>query len=414
MTTTKILNSHLYDLLSDLPNIIELYEHAVTSNNWNDVENYLNELILQDPHQQERIEDKQGQKYYKPFHRVVVAKIMGALKKHLPCKEIPRVNISFTEADECRELMGFEPYGSAQDFLYGFTSERYSKWGISLTGMGFRAACMSGVASAEVWIIDGRYIEPLKNTPDFETEELNGGIAKDFYETASAVTANASPYLLEHICRTTGVDFQELTKFLESRKKTDTNDNKIEKLKNLCMQVIHGDYSSLSKIQAKSLLQSINEGDSPSKIIKEKKGVSQEQIGLKYCEEGKYLQKLFDGARVEHFQSNVKMVKNVLRKNKVEADSIYRILSEKTIIILEAKGKNTISKTQLYQLYETFQLKLPVGWKLEVVALFLTDKENKKAVDLVQIRFDESVIGDIGESLASISIKKHFRWLIRN
>ena len=408
-----ILHPLIYKILADLPETITLYENAVKTDDWLPIEEKLEALIAEDEHQADMIKEQKGQKYYKPFHRVVVSKILPALQYYLPRKEIPRVTISFEEADECRKIMGFKAYGSAQDFLYGFTSERYTKWGPSLTELGFRAACMSGVASAEVWLIDDRYLNPSKNEPDFETIELSGGIGKDFYETAHAVSANPSSFLISQLCLATGTDLVELELFLRSRKKTDTKDRKIERLKELCELALEEQYSALVKSQAKALLNNIEESKTPTSLLKEERGVSQEQIGLKYCEEGKYLQKLFNGSRVEHFQSNVKMVTNPLRKNKVEADSIYRIVAEKKIIILEAKGKSTISKTQLYQLYETFKLKLPVGWDLEIVALFLTEKEKTKIIDLVQVSFDESVFGNIGESLAEMAIHKHYRWLIK-
>jgi len=404
-----ILNKHLYKLLADMPELIDLYEKAVVSNNWEHVEQRLKKLVLDDEHLKSTDPSVRGKKYYSPFHKVVTGKMITALKYHLPRKEIPKIEISFLEADAARKEMGFSSYKSPQDFLYGFTSERYQHWGCSLTEMGFRAACMSGVAVAEVWIIDDRYIQPALNTPDFETKELSGGIAQDFYETASALESNSIPHLIMNLCKDKNVVYEEMLDTLKSR--TISHENKFQELQKLCAHGHSPTTTPLFKAQAKSILSEIDSGVNISSKLKQQSGVPQEQIGLKYCEEGKYLQKLFDGKRLEHFQSNVKMVKNPLRGNKVEADSIYRVLSEKTIIILEAKGKGSISKTQIYQLYETFKLKVPHDWEIIIVALFLTNATDT-TIDLMQIEFDKDSFGNIGESLATMSTSKHFRWLI--
>ena len=143
---------------------------------------------------------------------------------------------------------------------------------------------------------------------------------------------------------------------------------------------------------------------------------NQEQIAMKYADEGKYIQKILKGRKVEHVQSNVKMVVNPLRGNKCEVDAIYRVLGQKEVILLEAKGNNSISVGQLYQIYETFHIRLPKDWKITVIALLLSassDNTIRTIVDAVEVEFDKSVFGNVAASMHSISVKNHYQWRIK-
>ena len=146
----------------------------------------------------------------------------------------------------------------------------------------------------------------------------------------------------------------------------------------------------------------------------------QEQLALKYMEEGNYLQKLLLGAKVEHIQSNVKMVANPMRGNKCEVDSIYRVLEQRRIVLVEAKGAPQVSCGQLYQLYETYRLKLPSNWGVDVVSLFVDDPTAEEAsegvvrcVGMALVTFNEQFFGNVTASLLAVRPQRYLRWQIR-
>jgi hypothetical protein len=148
--------------------------------------------------------------------------------------------------------------------------------------------------------------------------------------------------------------------------------------------------------------------------------ISQEQIGLKYADQGLFLQKTLGGYRLEHIQSNVKMIKNVLRGNKCEVDSIYRVIGEKALVLVEAKDKALISRAQLYQMYETFRIKLPLAWNPIVIAVMKSkptleqEREGYSTIiDLIKVGYDDKYLGSITESLSAITAAVHYRWLIK-
>ena len=120
---------------------------------------------------------------------------------------------------------------------------------------------------------------------------------------------------------------------------------------------------------------------------------------------------------VDHLQSNVKMQTNPLRHNKVEVDSIYRAIGKKQIILVEAKDSLRVSRTQLYSIYEAYRLRIPQEWVVTVVAALL-QKPNRTAaiqnqtIDLIEVDFDDQVLGDIPASLFAVKPKRHYKWTI--
>jgi hypothetical protein len=148
--------------------------------------------------------------------------------------------------------------------------------------------------------------------------------------------------------------------------------------------------------------------------------VTQEQIVLKFVTEGNYIQKLLNGHRIEHIQSNVKMVPNLLRDNKCEVDALYRVVGQKKILLLEAKGKSTIARAQLYGVYETFRSRLPIDWDLEIVAAMVTNPTNEQrangistCIDLIKVGLSGHLPDSFTERLLQVAPQRHFRWLIR-
>jgi hypothetical protein len=147
----------------------------------------------------------------------------------------------------------------------------------------------------------------------------------------------------------------------------------------------------------------------------------QEQIGLKYVEEGNFLQKLLEGSRVEHLQSNVKMVVNPIRQSSCEVDSVYRVIGEKRIVVVESKGHPLVSRAQLYQAYETYTARVPLDWHVDVVAVLMNTNPDEDlrikgittVIELVLVGFDDSVFGEITPSLAALYPARRYRWHIK-
>lgn len=396
----------------------EILECAVETGDYTEVESRMAELIESDSHMTP-YEGEKGTKYYKPFVQTVVPKVIDALKESLP-NTWPEIPTSFEEIDQTRRRLGLTSYGSKQDVLYGFTSERYKAWGATLHGMGFTSACMSGVGKMVVTMAP-RYLQ--FDSPDIVTRELEGAIPSDFWQSTDYLLGNSFAYtaateLLE-LAEDYEVDLEECEKcesmiaIIDAVLADDEADH-----------ILHAKATALrpvvSTICERATRGSRRQGE--NRLLdasKTKYSSSQEQIALKYMEDGKYLQKILNGKRVEHIQSNVKMVKNPLRDNKCEVDSIYRVIGEKGFVFVEAKARDNVSRTQLYQIFETFRLKLPHDWSIKVIALTMSEPSQEQReqqietiVDLIEVAYDEASFGKITESLLAIKPCMHYRWEI--
>lgn len=353
--------------------------------------------------------------FYKTvFCKTVAPKIIEAIKVALELNAIPSIQLTFEMLDKVRNDLGLKSFGSPQDVLYTFTSDRAPDWGITLTGMKFQSACMSGEARVIVTIAP-RFLEVDK--PDFETDELEGAISSDFWESTKIVGGIAPLYpmlttILEEI------PYKSIKDPLEYKWKSD----EINEYLKILQECNVGKIKCLAQIISEEV--SDYEGVELEKKWKRelkksyKAKASQEQIALKYIEEGRFLQKILGGLTVDHLQSNVKMQKNPLRGNKIEVDSIYRAIGRKKIILVEAKDNSEISKTQLYSIYEAYRLRVPLDWDVIVVAALLYEKKNpdndtkQQVIDLIEVEFDDQLLGDIERSLFAIKPKNHFRWNI--
>lgn len=416
------LHPALQGVLSDeLANLLQ----QADAGNFQPITNRIGDFAATDTYRQP-FAGEEGTKYYKPFVQTVVPKIISALQASLPQGRCPEIEVLASEIDATRQAIGIEPFGSPQDVLYGFTSERYPEWGPTLDAMGFTSACMTGQASAIVCMAP-RLLQ-LKQTPDAEVEELEGAITRDFWESVRVVFGKNTP----------AVELGSLLKIANIIEppfdvQNPTPDTALAIQNFLTERIQNGTFQGPPRYRAEELvelLSTISQLESePTRVSRTRRlfrlsatspKISQEQIGLKYVDEGKFLQKLLGGARVEHLQSNVKMVKNPLRGNKCEVDSIYRVVGEKRIVLVESKDKRRVSRAQLYQLYETYRLRLPLGWALDVVAVLL-EKPNAAEeangfitfIDLVKVGFDDAVFGRVTESLLAVRPDVQYRWKIK-
>lgn len=407
------------------PALREMLEQADETGNFQPIQDRIDGLLAEDSHRQP-FAGEEGTKYYKPFVQTVVPKIVPALQGAIPAGRCPEIEILAAEIDAKRQELGIGAFGSPQDVLYGFTSERYADWGPTLDSFGFTSACMTGQASAVVCMAP-RLLE-LKVQPDAEIEELEGAITRDFWESIRAVFGKNTPSVelnsiiqsinapnlpfdlgnVDHVTATAVRDF--LNTRIENGTLLGPYRFRAQELITLLNPICEIESANTRRTRTRRVL---------AASAKNPK-ISQEQIGLKYADEGKFLQKLLGGARVEHVQSNVKMVKNPLRGNKCEVDSIYRAVGKDRIVLVESKDKRRVSRAQLYQLYETYRLRLPLEWNLDVVAVLLakpTQVEEEQGlsayIDLIRVAFDTTAFGQITESLIGVRPSLHYRWKIK-
>lgn len=351
--------------------------------------------------------------YKNVFARTVVPKISGVIFNAIANGSIPSIEISFAELEVVRLALGLPSFGSPQDVLYTFTSDRALDWGVTLSTLKFQCACMVGEAKVLVTIAP-RFLDV--NNPNFQTLELAGAISLDFWES-NAIVGSISSF--SEVCESIVIGLNIFPGI--SYNNIDWSKAVIQTLIDTAKNQTNRKYTCLLTI----LLREIDDLAAPNLVdvwkrkIKQKKKFknSQEQIALKYIEEGRFLQKLLGGVTVDHLQSNVKMQKNPLRNNKVEVDSIYRAIGKKQIILVEAKDSLRVSRTQLYAIYETYRLRIPLDWTVTVVAALLqkpnaANGQQNQTIDLIEVEFDDQFLGDIPESLFAVKPKKHYKWTI--
>jgi len=397
--------------LQDNPELQKIIQQCIDSNDFYEFDEYLFKLRSQDEYLNPENNTKSGMKYYMPFHFAVFEKVRDAYIDAIKNSSLPIVKVSFSDIDQHRKKLGFDSYGSPQDVLYGFTSERYKKWGGCLTNLFFQSGSMAG--AGEMYVTTApRYLE--LDGADVVIDEIDGAIPIDFWETQDVLQRNSVIQVLD-----------DLRKFALSSDgdlypKTYSKSAAIRIIGFLNRIVKENDFDNLLLIRvnyARDAIETYLDSSSAKKAspFRKTSDHNQEQIAMKYADEGRYIQKILSGRKVEHVQSNVKMVVNPLRGNKCEVDSIYRVLGKKEIVLLEAKGKNSVSIGQLYQIYETYKLRLPKGWNIRVLALLLsstTEKHIRTIVDVVEVDFEEALIGSVAESMHSIKIVKHYKWNI--
>lgn len=358
-----------------------------------------------------------GTKYYKPFVQTVAPKIVSAIKESLKSGRPPEIPVSFDEIDNTRKRLGIEGFGSPQDVLYGFTSERYKNWGDTLHGMGFTAASMSKQTEA-ILTMAPRYLST--GQPDEEIRELNGTISSDFNETNKVVFSEI-PFLNRYriLCdilklpdlSALGCSFDTVLKIRSQLNSLPINlADKLEINRQVLLKNLENINSDTSDRRLKLLLKQVEVAVPDN---------TQEQIVLKYVTEGNYLQKLLGGQRVEHIQSNIKQRPNILKGYKCEVDALYRVIGQKRILLLEAKGKNHVARAQLYGIYETFRSFIPPDWEVDVVAAMLTEPTDPQkqtgvsnCIDLVRISLAKTLPETITERLIQVKAQRHYRWLI--
>jgi hypothetical protein len=416
---TKKLDMPLHPSLAASASLSNYYKILLTSSNTARRDQLLkarfDRACAADPHMQPGATSKQ--KYYKGLAQSLKSKVLIELTSSLNNGTCPELHITLQEGKNVARALGYTDFGSPQDFLYGFTSERYPNWSKALAAMGFVSAVMVGEQHAVVTMAphDLDFSNPTK-----EIDELAGAIATDFWETGALTGSKPT--------------FRELLDVLNinyvATPTVSTIDGILLNIRNQ-LQVLptaSGYRIALAQL-AEVELTEIEQGSKPSSRKQRfigKIGVNrplrpnenQEQIALKYVEEGNLLQKLLGGRRVDHIQSNVKNQKNPLRGSGCEVDSIYRVVGEKCIVLVEAKAGDKISRSQLYQMYETFRLKLPYDWKVITIGVLLSSRKVNMpttvnaVIDMVEIKFDDDVFGRVTESLLNMSIVKHYRWLI--
>jgi len=160
-------------------------------------------------------------------------------------------------------------------------------------------------------------------------------------------------------------------------------------------------------------------------IMKVKKEIStprlgalpeQEQVALKFLDQGLFLQKIFNGISFEAIGNNVKMISNPLRKNKIEIDAVYRASGRNMIVAVEAKNNTKVSRTQVYSIYETLRLIAPADWQVEVVVLLTHRDPNVSGdtnIDLIQVDFEEACFGNLAASIDAVRARRTVRWKIK-
>lgn len=426
-----MISSKILEILPE--DYVQIIQRASQTGDFSEIQQRINDAISNDTLMQPYKGEK-GTKYYKSFIQIVVPKILPVIQDAIIQTEdcFPEIEISFQEIDSKRKELKIDKFGSPQDVLYGFTSERYSNWGNTLKRMGFISAFMIGEQRAVVTMAP-RYLSI--NQPDIIVDELEGSVSRDFWESNEVVFLKL-PFIeqLRDIFASINERdelLQELQAILDDSIKSNTAQLLLHLISSkIALNLFDTPNTIKLEILCEEFLMPIiNIEDQQTRIKKtknltnqQKKGlkISQEQLALKYAEEGKFLQKLLKGYKVEHLQSNVKMVTNIMRKSKCEVDSIYRVLGEKRIVLLETKGKSRISTTQLYHLYETYRLKIPSDWEIDIVAILMSDpteEQRKKGfvtiIDLIQVFFDNNVLGNITESLIAIRPELHYRWQIK-
>jgi hypothetical protein len=405
---------------------LEALKLADEEGNFGDLKSFLDDCWEKDDYRLFE-KGKRGVKYRVGLIHTVQPKILAVFKKALRTGELPVLPISTLEAKATLKNVGLGALESPQDFVYAFTSERYPGWGNLLERTGFQSAGMSGEGQMELSIAP-RYLEVGK--PDLEVDELFGAIPNAFLEAANILNTDQS--LLGRVEDVLGQkEFKELN--LSELSTGDVVDELAKKIVSKCKEVLpkiievklknlleDSDYVKL--MSSKSKTASIRSHVRKFYNVDQSKISKQEQIVLKFLEEGRFLQKLLGGASLVDIQSNVKMVPNILRGNKCEVDRIYRVVGENRVVLVEAKAGEKVSRTQLYQIYETYRMKLPQNWKIDVVAALLhqptqeqkTEKDVAQVIDVIEVEFDKNCFGNMAESIYGIRPKKHVQWLIKH
>jgi hypothetical protein len=360
--------------------------------------------------------------YYKGFAQTLRIDLVDNLIDALDRGVQPELPLRLEVAEETLRKLGYKKLGSPQDFLYSFTSQRSPKWSSAIAGMGFRSAVMIGKQHVYVTMAP-RYFD--FSTPDLVIQELSGAIANDFWETGALTGSEPNlKEMLDHIFQLYGygsypypgspTDFDSELAEIKSKVGSVPDEDGYPKIIALLIEqhieAIHAEGTLSKQLAEYNRLLEERRPDGPDR--------TQEQIVLKYVQDGNLLQKLLGGHRVDHMQSNVKGQTNPWRKSGGEIDSIYRVVGRKAIVLLEAKANDPISRSQLYQIYETYRLKMPKDWEVIVVGALLYDptpgmpETVRTVIDMAIIKFDDQVLGRSTESILNMTLGKHYRWLI--
>ena len=405
-----------------------MLERASDTGNFDEIERRLNDAAALDQFMKPGT-GKDEDKYKKAFVQTIHPKILDSIQDAITNGKLPEITITLPETKKVMKDNSLGTFGSPQDFVYGFTSERYDGWGTTLETMGFQSACMSGEGQLTVTMAP-RFLD--LDEPDLEVDELDGAISKAFLSSLRALFADQTfiekiiEVISEKEFRTLIPDVETMDKdavdALDAAIKAKVSGPALAPVKRKRAEIFLSDeeYEKVfsSKQKVVMLKRRIKKFEDPSERLDSK----QEQVALKYMDEGKFLQKVLGGETLEDIQSNVKMQKNPWRGNKCEVDKIYRIVGKKQIILVEAKAGTTVSRAQLYQLYETYKLKLPDGWRLKVIAVLMSAPSDQKliddgvshVIDVVDVGYDDGVFGELTESLAATEPRSHTRWHIRS
>ena len=384
---------------------------ALESGSLGRVEEAVRHVEAEDPQLDDNIQP--GNKYIFCAAKAVLSVCPSILLDAWDASRAPEVVLRYEDLESVAKGRGWS-FGSPQDALYTLVSDRAENWSQSLNKLGFKCAIMSAPKTA-TFLCAERF---LVGEPDLVVVEMLGAITTDTLVGLDLLTYKVDEqpacYFLSAATKLDG-SFAEKVKSI--------SDKDDEKWRSLVDGVLSGLPSgSFVYRQAKQAAGLLLKKGGLSKVKKEitspRCGAlpDQEQVALKFLDQGLFLQKLFNGISFEPIGNNVKMISNPLRKNKIEIDAVYRASGRNLIVAVEAKNNTKVSRTQVYSIYETLRLIAPADWDVEVVVL-LTHKDSSVSsetnIDLILVDFDEGFFGELAESIDAVSPRRTIRWKIK-
>jgi hypothetical protein len=384
---------------------------ALKSGNLRRVEEAVKTVEASDSEMDENIQP--GNKYIYCAAKAVLSRSPLVLLEAWNKSMAPELVLRYEDLESVAKGRGWT-FGSPQDALYTLVSDRAENWSHSLNQLGFKCAIMSAPKTATFLCAD-RF---LLSEPDLVVVEMLGAITTDTLVGLDLLTFK--------------VDEQPACYFLSAASKLDPSFiQKVQSIsdkddvawRSLIGSVVaalpSGGYMYHQAKQASVHL------SKKGGIMKVKKEIStprlgalpeQEQVALKFLDQGLFLQKIFNGISFEAIGNNVKMISNPLRKNKIEIDAVYRASGRNMIVAVEAKNNTKVSKTQVYSIYETLRLIAPADWQVEVVVLLTHRDPNVSGdtnIDLIQVDFEEACFGDLAASIDALRARRTVRWKIK-
>lgn len=409
-------------LSSGKEQLLRMLENADDTHNFEPLEQMLKHSIESDP----LFSQDSRSLYRQMLAHASASKIIPALKRALLIGESPTIEISKDDGEKAARELGRSIPKSPQDFLYTFISERASEWIPTLELMGFTSAVMTG-EQVMTLMSSPRLLDLANSTPDQTITELSSAMSNEFRETMAVLSDQ--PYV--NVIRSLAHEEQFQDLGLTSPYET----NKIPALLEFLRSAWNSQESLRTKAQIRLAIDEIertvmsktDNGERHrafKRFVKKHASLqpNQEQLALKFLDQGRYLQKILGGAQVEEISSNLKMQPNRMRGNKVEVDRIYRVNGQKKVVLVEAKGGPKVSRGQLYQLYETFAIRLPREWDIDIAAVLMDYRSLQNdgisqprlshIIDIAIVDFNDSYFGDPPNATLTMSTRSHFRWVV--